>query len=341
MTRKNNCLNFFKGIGCISVIIMHVRFPIYYLDGFFQSAARFSIPLFFMISGYYANSRKISLKIFHMTKICIGASIYWFVFRCFLYFASHERKDWINISKELFGINSLIRWVVFNVDPFIYILWFIFALLDCYIIYGLFNHIKGLKYLNRIMPICIIIHLLIGNILNPLGITQFDDYVYRNVWLLGMPLFMLGHWIRNNNKLLLTKLKHLINYKTIVLGIIVSIIEWFIIRSRCQIYIGSLMAAFFMILFSELFPEKNRFNILTNIGEKYSIYIYILHYSIYILVIKTGEIFGVNGCFCFNIFTTGIVILISYLCAVFLDYLLKKHIKKLLDSMKHSRFLFR
>ena len=53
MKKQNECLNFFKGIACILVVSLHVRFPVEAVDGVIQCIARFAVPLFFMISGYY------------------------------------------------------------------------------------------------------------------------------------------------------------------------------------------------------------------------------------------------------------------------------------------------
>lgn len=48
----NNCLDFFKGIACLLIILVHVPFP-----GFFGeiigALSRFAVPFFFMISGYF------------------------------------------------------------------------------------------------------------------------------------------------------------------------------------------------------------------------------------------------------------------------------------------------
>lgn len=55
---KNRCLNFFKGLGCIFVIFIHFPFP-GEIGRIISGLARFAVPLFFMISGYYAyNSRR-------------------------------------------------------------------------------------------------------------------------------------------------------------------------------------------------------------------------------------------------------------------------------------------
>lgn len=48
----NPCLDFIKGIACICVIFMHCEFP-GVVGIVVQAVSRFSVPLFFMVSGYF------------------------------------------------------------------------------------------------------------------------------------------------------------------------------------------------------------------------------------------------------------------------------------------------
>jgi surface polysaccharide O-acyltransferase-like enzyme len=53
ITERNKCLNLLKGIGCLGVIFIHVRFP-----GIFgqiiHQLSQYAVPLFFMISVFFA-----------------------------------------------------------------------------------------------------------------------------------------------------------------------------------------------------------------------------------------------------------------------------------------------
>ena len=50
---RNQCLNFLKGLGSTGVVFIHITFP--GLTGeIISKMAQFAVPVFFMITGYYA-----------------------------------------------------------------------------------------------------------------------------------------------------------------------------------------------------------------------------------------------------------------------------------------------
>ena len=51
--KRNQYLNYWKGIACFGVVFVHTRFPVEQLDGVLQTMFRFAVPLFFMVSGYF------------------------------------------------------------------------------------------------------------------------------------------------------------------------------------------------------------------------------------------------------------------------------------------------
>ena len=78
---KNNLLNIEKALAAYGVIIIHTGFPKTF-GIVVDCLVRFSVPLFFMISGYYCYSKerkelqnKIPRKIKHIGKIIIISSI--------------------------------------------------------------------------------------------------------------------------------------------------------------------------------------------------------------------------------------------------------------------------
>ena len=48
----NFCLDFIKGVACVFVVFMHCEFP-GIMGIVVQAVSRFSVPLFFMVSGYF------------------------------------------------------------------------------------------------------------------------------------------------------------------------------------------------------------------------------------------------------------------------------------------------
>lgn len=51
--KYNYCLDFIKGIACICVVFLHCEFP-GVLGIAVQTVTRWTMPFFFMISGYYS-----------------------------------------------------------------------------------------------------------------------------------------------------------------------------------------------------------------------------------------------------------------------------------------------
>lgn len=50
--KENKCLNFLKGISCLIVVLLHYPIPGIVGEGIIYGL-RFSVPIFFMISGYF------------------------------------------------------------------------------------------------------------------------------------------------------------------------------------------------------------------------------------------------------------------------------------------------
>lgn len=57
MKTKNDCLNVWKGIAAFAVVLIHCTLP--GVPGeIIKGIARFAVPLFFLISGYFAYGRE-------------------------------------------------------------------------------------------------------------------------------------------------------------------------------------------------------------------------------------------------------------------------------------------
>lgn len=53
--KRNSLLNFLKGCACIGVVFIHIPFP-GLIGVVFQKSAQCAVPIFVMISGYFAYS---------------------------------------------------------------------------------------------------------------------------------------------------------------------------------------------------------------------------------------------------------------------------------------------
>ena len=285
--KKNYFLNYLKGLACFGVVFFHVKLPHYVLDGVIQAMFRFAIPLFFMVSGYFCDTsdrdkleKKLPGKCRHILKISIIGCVYYFIFQMLIavFGDSHgSMADVIDRLRQCFNVKALIEWIVFNQDPFINIMWFTFALLYCYLILWVINHFNWYHKIFWLIPVLIGIHMVMGNILTLFGMAAGKLY-YRNFLFFGLPFLLLGIWIRRNREKLLARLSLKGCYVGMAAGALFSVAEWFVF-GRQEMFFGSILfviAAFVCALHK---PEMKKNSFITTIGDKYSLFVYIVHCS--------------------------------------------------------------
>lgn len=190
MKKRNVSLDLLKIILAVFVILIHCDFAKDYSDiiNFLtvQGVFRISVPVFFIINGYYFKN-VIDNKKFKN----------WIIRISILYFL------WMLIYLPLwnFNIKSLFITIIIGY----YHLWYINAMIFCGI--SLFL-IKNLKYKNLL--IIALTLFLIGVIIQYLGnyhifknivIDKLTNatVIYRNFIFLGLPFFITGYLIRVNN----------------------------------------------------------------------------------------------------------------------------------------------
>lgn len=75
MKTKNDCLNVWKGIAAFAVVLIHCTLP--GVPGeIIKGIARFAVPLFFLISGYFAYGREDAVlrrREIHILRLYVGA----------------------------------------------------------------------------------------------------------------------------------------------------------------------------------------------------------------------------------------------------------------------------
>ena len=295
--QKNYYLNYWKGIACFGVVFVHTRFPIYEVDGVLQTLFRFTIPLFFMISGYFCYGKdgeivekKLPSKMQRIFWINLAGCLYYFIVQLAiaLFGDSHGTiADLVERFHMMFNGKNMINWLVFNQDPFVNIMWFTSALLYCYILFWLINHYNLYRLAYGMIPVLIFIHFILGNVLIFWGV-EITKYYYRNFLLFGIPFFMMGNWLHKNQTVIMEKLTVRKCQCFLIVGLFLGVVEWFLVGRR-ELYLGALMSVIGIFIWTLYQPEKNKDSFWVKIGEEYSLYIYILHYSVIIVMERFSE----------------------------------------------------
>ncbi|MBO7617476.1 MAG: acyltransferase [Bacteroidales bacterium] len=272
----NPCLDFVKGLACICVVFMHCEFP-GKAGIIVQAISRFSVPFFFMVSGYFCfypgeyDSSIIRRKTMHITRIVFWASLFYVLFAFVL-------KGTYVVTR-----NEILAFGVFN-QPFIIVgqLWFLFALLYDYFAFGIIWKADKIKWFYLISAVLVIVYICMAQGAHLCGIKVQNMY-YRNWLIEGLPFFFAGHWIHANQD----KIK--VSDKMLILIILVStllcLVERKIMGRDFGVNIMTFPQVFALFIYAVKYPDRHR-GVIQEIGKRYSMWIYILHPFVFLSMDK-------------------------------------------------------
>lgn len=202
---RNRTLDMVKAISAYAVVLLHVHFP--GNAGIIANVlARFAVPVFFMVSGYFCfrgddtEFVRTGKKIRHVLKLMLVAfpvCCLWELIQNHIDGAS--QKEWLEalVSGEhirqflLYNNSSQVKWH----------LWFLPALLYCYLLFALTARFRLCKQAYVLIPVLLLIHF---------GMEEFSTFLFpekhfrvmqfRNYLFTGFPFFMLGHLIHRHQE---------------------------------------------------------------------------------------------------------------------------------------------
>lgn len=315
-SKRNYCLDFFKGIACICVVFMHCEFP-GILGTIVQCVSRFCVPYFFMVSGYFAYYKDnrpfpAKKKILHILEITIIASVFYALVAVVRYFITGES---LQVSAR-----SILYFLMFN-QPFIIAgqLWFLFALIYVYILYSIVDKLKLHKYAYYSIPVLIIMYIILAQGAHLLGYFV-PNYIYRNFLIEGFPLFMLGHLIHKNEEKLLDKFNNKLLITIISVSTLLCLAERYIMGRDFGVNILTFPQVTAIFVFTVRNWKWGGTNILTTLGKKYSLYVYAVHPFVWHSLEYIYNVLKVNN----NIFALYIMPLLVLLVTIVLSIIVVK-----------------
>lgn len=258
------------------VVFIHV--PFYGVTGnIINALARFAVPLFFFISGFF--SYQISLKktkerIKQILIITVFSSALYFLFKIavLLYFGNISTV--VSFFKGFLNSKSLIDLFVFNYPFSSGHIWYLLALIYVYIIFYFITKFRlNEKLIFSVAFILLFLHILLGELLGVFGFV-LPIHFLRNFALMGFPFFAIGLLTRKHkNKIQNTS--NLVLIMAIIIGCIESVFSHLFYGEQ-ELYIGSLFILFGLVVFFTKYSDVKYpkiFNVLTGC----STYIYIFH----------------------------------------------------------------
>ena len=252
----------------------------YYIEAIL---GRCGVPIFFMISGYFAarhvkkdpgNSGRWFLKnALKMVWQFLLFSVLIFAFYRLGNLLFHLEDMTLTIDKD-----RIFRLLVFNDPLFSGVLWYLLAYAYCLLIYAAASHFKrGYRLLALISPLLLLLYYILGRY----GILFFNKtlpyYWSRNFLITAVPMFTLGFVMPELN------IKWLTNQNILILSIVTVLLlfaECMAFYSTLPIgrnnFIFNMPLSFLIVYYATHQPEITvpKDNLLAVIGKEYSLYIY-------------------------------------------------------------------
>ena len=274
----NTTLHAIKTLACFSVVAIHIWLP-GKIGAVYQIIARFAVPMFFLISGFYSyNISKSKIlqrikKIFRLTLI----STFFYV-AIFIYTLWKENN--LQFPFQTFSFTNILRFIFFNrisdlIGSLATPLWYLYAILYIYIY--LYFSSKRLLFRKQVIAILLLLAFIIEFMIN-------DSIFYRNFLFMGIPFFGIGIFLAQIKKRIINC--QVIN-KLLILGIIIYpmlvFFEYYSLGNSFELYMSSVLVSIVLMLFSIKLPNAIDIEILNEIGGKYTTFIYIIHQFVILL----------------------------------------------------------
>ena len=270
-----------KVLCSLMIICIHAKF--YGLFGdYFSSLARFAVPVFFMISGFFFNVKSSPKQIIKLFRLMVLSNAIYLAFKC-LRLSGGER--FIFISK-LITLDNIVEFVLVNYNKLQSHLWYLGAILYTsvcfFFLYKVCSDQKRMKrILNAIVPILLLSDLILGKYSLFIFNREFSTPFIRNWLFVGIPYYYIGIWIRDNYLTLSRIVTRTVLLCSLLLSSIgVVAVKYILITNNLNAtrdhYLLTTIQAVSIFLYFLFYVNKNK-NFISSIGERYTTWIYILH----------------------------------------------------------------
>lgn len=273
-----------KAICAFLIVCIHAPFPGTYGD-YFTCVTRIAVPVFFMISGFFYSFTTVKSQIKKVFRLIIMANLGYLILGLTKAVIRHNLSVFVT---TVFDIKKLVSFIIMNESPFAAHLWYLGAILYVYVLFYLAEKHGQLKWLLLSFPAFLLFDLALGKYSLVLFHREFPVLLIRNWFFVGIPFFSIGLLIQRNKCLLNQKCRKMVFLICIVFFSFTSVLERWILESyqvnaiRDQ-YISTSFLAVCVFLYFLCFVN-NKQNSLAIIGYRDSMWIYIIHYALMILI---------------------------------------------------------
>ncbi len=299
MKNRNRTLDVVKAVCAYSVVLLHIHFP-GTAGNIANALARFAVPVFFMVSGYFCyrgdatEFAKTGKKIRHILMLILVAfpvCTMWELLQNHI--DGDSQRKWL---KALFSEENIRQFLLYNNSSQIkWHLWFLPALLYCYLLFAVAARFRLYRLAYILIPVLLVIHFAMEEF-SPYLDEHFRVMQFRNYLFTGFPFFMAGHLIHKYLQQLrdwFSGRRELLLYGMVAAGAASSLIEYELLGKQ-ELLIGSVCMAVGIFLFAVVKQEAEIPETLAVVGQKYAFFIYLFHLCVSDIVKDTFHAAGLG-----------------------------------------------
>ncbi|MBQ9514268.1 MAG: acyltransferase [Clostridia bacterium] len=294
---RNISLNFFEILACIMIIFIHAPFP-GHIGEFITGLAKFGVPLFFAISGYYLYNEGITVENLRrklnkrIKRILLLIILDIFIYLSILIF--HNRNNLKEYFNSIISIYKIIEFLLFNHPLLGMTSWFLYAMLYAYVFLYIFAKMFLKNNFIIIFFICLaFMHPIVRIImfkteLSFYGYALSSVILYLNWYFDALPCICLGVFLKKNKEMF-EKINIKIDIVLIILFFILSGIAQICYANNnvsSNIHFSNIFCVSFIIIFTQKKPNLfSKLKFIENTGT-WTMLVYILHPAMIFMVRK-------------------------------------------------------
>ena len=284
---KNQSIECCRLIASFFVVFGHCKFP-GVLGEILDCMARYTVPFFFMVSGYFAyqaGPKVMKRRFWALVKLTVtGVALYalWEVIKVVV-IEHNSLQTWL---KWKFSFYSFMQSFLINESSLVVVhMWYLAAAIVCHgILWAYACWAEGEKIDYKplyIVCVCLFaIHLLLSSVATAAGFAV-PHQTYRNAWFYGMPMIAMGIFIREYYDKIMSA--YSLNGKKLVIlvvvGILLSLMQWYG-TGKVEVPLATILesVALMLLMLSAPIVTENRLlsRAIASFGSL-SVYIYISH----------------------------------------------------------------
>ncbi|MBO4321163.1 MAG: acyltransferase [Treponema sp.] len=287
--QRNGIIDFWKFISAIGVILVHIPLPgVYGKIG--TAVGVCGVGFFYIISGYacYGQDKNVMcskiMKRFRRNGIItiIAVAVY-FLFAFIMAKFYGNRQDMILFKQYVKNPVSYLRMILLGDFEFIYgsALWFMIALLYCYLIFYVIVRFELKKLVYVLTPIFLILRVVVDSYVNSYPVSW---HISANVIIGALPMMLLGYVIADKKESLCK-----ISNPVLIISCIVSAMLMFVtvIFKIGKIDISQpfkILCAASVFIHGIKNSTSHIFKPIEKLGREDSLYIYLCHFIIIVIL---------------------------------------------------------